>query len=141
MSVRAGERARQLRAVPAPQGLGPANFLVAEAGTQLCVIHVDDDGWSGCFAFEQRQEDHVRARATCILEEPIVPLLTDQDLAELADLPDVRSSGSDEAEQNQWNDMLKLFVAGCSIDVWPHTVRTGYGRTLREEHGFTMSAS
>ena len=45
-----------------------------------------------------------------ILEEPVVPALTDQDLVVVADLTDVRTSesGSELGEQNQRNTILDL---------------------------------
>ena len=43
MPARAGERVRLLRGAAVPQDWDPANFLVAEAGTALCVICVEDD--------------------------------------------------------------------------------------------------
>ena len=45
-------------------------------------------------------------------QEPIVPFLTDRNLAAVADLPSLGSSWEDseygDAEQNQWNAMLEL---------------------------------
>ena len=143
---------------------GPTNFLAAAAGTALCMVCVESDEWGWCSAFEQTRE-----RATCgpptwragefILEDPIVPVVTDQNLAEVADCSGVRSSesgsGSENAEQNQWNAGASLPLRrgakvylgsgprtvatlvcnvhvrvrtrsfACSADVWPDTIRKG----------------
>ena len=46
----------------APPDWDPVNFLIAEAGTALCVIHVDDvkDDWGVCYADDQRQTGYVQ---------------------------------------------------------------------------------
>ena len=62
-------------------------------------------------------QSHARGSEPCVLlvhdaEEPIVHVLTDQDLAAVADLPDARSSESrscyEEAEHNQWKQLPEL---------------------------------
>ena len=67
----------------------------------LCVIHIDgvDDDWVWCCAFRGKAGRLRAARLFggfgglrwFILEAPIVLVLTEQDLSEVADLPDVRS--------------------------------------------------
>ena len=121
MPGRAGERVRVLRGAAVLQGWDPANFLVAEAQTALCVIYVEDDDWDWCCAFRQRQVGHVlfsqlegsgrvhlgRARRS----SPAEPRLGGRG-GSLRRAAKVRR-GSDVVEQNQWNAMLEL----CFHDV------------------------
>ena len=93
MPSRAGERVRVLRGAAVLQGWDPANFLVAEAQTALCVIYVEDDDWDWCCAFRQRQVGHVlfsqlEGQGEFILEEPVVPVLLNQDLVDVAEVSD-----------------------------------------------------
>ena len=102
----ADERARLLRGTKAPSGWDAANFLVAEASTALCLIHVNDadsdKGW--CNAFEHRKESNVQIEllegmgefilTEVVLQEPIVPVLTDSDFAAVADLPSAGTSSA-----------------------------------------------
>ena len=74
-----------------PEGLRQDNLLASTAGTALCLIHVVDNEWGWCYAFEQRQEGYVRLSDILGTGEFIV------DESSWSS-----ESGTDEAEQNQW---------------------------------------
>ena len=73
----------------APQGKHQTNFS-PRGGAATCLIHLVDDEWSSCFAFEVRQQGCVRlsdleGTGSVVLDELETTVLTDHDLTEVVD--------------------------------------------------------